>query len=373
MKFSMLFISMMAMSGSAFSAVDYSYCQKQFNVFVQPNKPCKTGGGGMFTMCGGGGYGDYKNEKTKDSSFYPFELAADGKVIPHPTLNYKNEEGKEIVSSKNKDMDYETIISRNDKGEITNIETSYAMKTQPVGMNYGGFGVYGSGAPAKTQSKAAAFVRRNESNTKIEIKNGKCIPSRIDTVNSLGDESRQDVNFDANLCRNISQFFKKNPEAASCFDKGLMDKANEIFNEYYKSNKDVYGDVDTDNPYSKPKALRTKLKSDINLGGMYGYPGSGIGGGMGVGMGMGMPGATTEQMLTPMMLSVDSTLKTTGFYQPGAGFGNTPVVQAMQIMTLCQGGGFGQSILSDVVNDESIWKAEAQSASRSEATQGIQK
>lgn len=370
MKFSALLFTAL-LSSNVFSAVDYSYCQKQFNTFVQPNKPCKSAMGGMFNVCGGMGSG---NEKTADSSYYPFELTAEGKIVPHPTLNYKNENGKEVISSKNKDMDYETVITRNDKGEITNIDTNYVAKTQMMGGGY-----YGELSQIKT--KEAPFARKNETNTKIEIKNGKCIPSRIDTVNSLGDESRQDVSFDANLCRNVAQFFKKNPEAASCFDKGLMEKAQGIFGDYYKNNKDIYGDVNTDNLMSKPKALRTKMKSEMQGGGIYGggygYPGTGSVGGMGVGMGMmgmGMPGATVDQMLTPMMPSLDSVLSTQGFYQGGAGgFGNSPVVQAMQVMTLCQGGGWGANVRKDVINDDSVWKTEAQGSTKNEASSAISK
>lgn len=370
MKFSPLLLIMIAISNNAFSAVDYSYCQKQFNQFKLPNKPCKDtvnlGYGMGFTMCKSDG------KDQSDSSYYPFELTADGKIKPHPLLNYKNENGKEIISSKNKDMDYETVITRNDKGEIVSIDSDYSMKSQYM---YGG----GYGMPQPVKSKEAPFVRKSETNTKIEIKNGKCIPSRVDSVNSLGDESRQDVNFDAKLCRNVQQFFKKNPEAASCFDKGLMDKAQSIFGDYYKDNKDIYGDVDTNNSMSKPKPQRTKLKSEMNqgmgmYGGGYGYPGSGYNGGIGVGMGMGMPGATTEQMLTPMMPSLDSVLNTNGFYQGGfGGFGNSAVVQAMQVMTLCQGGGFGPNVLHDLVNDESVWKSENQAAAKDDATSAISK
>lgn len=365
MKFSALLFTAL-LSSNVFAAVDYSYCQKQFNQYKQSNKPCKeTISIGLGTACKSDG------KDQSDSSYYPFELTADGKIKPHPLLNYKNENGKEIISSKDNGMIYETVITRNDKGEIASIDSNFTMKQQYM---YGG----GYGIAPQVKTKEAPFARKSETNTKIEIKNGKCIPSRVDTVNSLGDESRQDVNFDAKLCHNVQQFFKKNPEAASCFDKGLMDKAQSIFGDYYKDNKDLYGDVDTNNLMNKPKPQRTKLKSDMNQGmgmyGGYGYPGSGYNGASGVGLGMPMMGATTEQMLTPMMPSIDSVLSTNGFYQSGfGGFGNSPVVQAMQIMTLCQGGGFGPNVLHDLVNDESVWKSESSSSSKDEAASTISK
>lgn len=359
MKFAITTSLALLASGIAHGAVDYSYCQKQFNTYLMPNKPCKEIMLGMVVACS-----NVRSDKT-DSSYYPFELTADGKIKPHPTLNLKTVDGQEIISSTNKDMDYQSIVSRNEKGEVIEVSTNFTMKNM-----WTGGGIYGN---APTQSKPSPFVRKNESNVKLEIKNGKCIPSRVDSVNSLGDESRQDVSFDAKLCRDVAQFFKKNPEAASCFDKNLMEKANGIFKDFYKNNKDIYGDVDTEKMLSTPKPLKTKLKSQMNpAGGMYGYPGIGYNG-MGMGMGMGMPGATTQQMLTPMMPSIDSVINsagTSGYPQGFGGFGKSPVVSAMQIMTLCQGGGFGPNVLKDVVDDDSVWKTEEASAAKSQEAKG---
>lgn len=349
MKFSpFLFMVLALSSGNALAAVDYSYCQKQFNNYTQPNKPCKLKMG-MFNVCT---YGTPSLEKTDDSSYYPFELTAEGKIKPHPTLNFKTENGKEVVYFTNNDMDYESVITRNEKGEISDISTNYNMKTLPGGGYGGGFGGTGGGYPGMPKATPSKFTRKNETNTKLEIKNGKCIPSRLDSVNSIGDESRQDVLFDAKLCRNVSQFFKKNPEAASCFDKKLIEKAQGLFNDFYEDNKDVYGDFES-SPYSmKPKTLKTNLKSDLSSGGMYGYPGTG-GYGMGMGMGMGMPGATVDQMLQPMMPSIDTALGGSPFTLGGAV--NSSVIKAKQIMDLCQGGGFGPNPLFAAIEDESVW------------------
>lgn len=361
MKFSLVLMVLGAASGSAFSAVDYSYCQKQFNTYVQSNKPCTTKFG-VFTYCA------YSSTKTQDSSYFPFELTDDGKIKAHPSLNYKSEDGKEILSSGDKSgMGMETVITRNDKGEISGVTTKYKMKNGFGGIYGSGIGIGSQQAIAKNSN---SFERTNETNIKLEIKNGKCIPSRVDTVNSLGDESRQDVNFDAKLCRNLAQFFKKNPEAASCFDKNLMESAQNIFNDYYKDNKDIYGET-TPRVFTTPKPQRTRLKSEA--AGSYGYPGTGSVGFPG-GWGMGMPGATTEQMLTPMTPSVDSILG--AGKMPGlatTGFGTSPVVSAMQVLTLCQGGAYGQTVLHDVIYDESVWKTEAPQESKAEAAKGVQK
>ncbi|MBC7429456.1 MAG: hypothetical protein H7336_12635 [Bacteriovorax sp.] len=345
MKFTSLALTILAMSAPVYSAVDYTYCQQQFNLYSKSNKPCKDPNAGAYGCITQMQSLEDMGKKTADSSYYPFELTADGKIKPHPTLNYQMKDGKEIISSTNKDMDYNTIIARNDKGEITEITSGYNIKTQMPSMGYG--------PPPKL--KQAAFIRKNESTTKFEIKNGKCIPSRIESLNSLGDEAKQEINFDAKLCRNVGQFFKKNPEAASCFDSALMSKAQGMFDDYYKDNADIYG-TDKADQFSPKTPLKTKLKSTSNR--MYGYPGMGTMGGVGVGMGMGMPGATTEQMLASYMPSIDSIIG--GPQMQGMnGFGNSPVLQAMQLQSICQNMGYGMGDSRNFLTDESVWKAEA--------------
>ncbi|MBC7711757.1 MAG: hypothetical protein H7177_00360 [Rhizobacter sp.] len=358
MKFTSLAFVMLAVSAPAFAAVDYSYCQQQFNLYAQSNKPCKNGKASGFGGClSQGGFPEYseKNEnigkKTADSSYYPFELTADGKIKAHPTLNYQMKDGKEIISSNSKEMDYSTIVTRNEKGEITEITSSYNMKTD--------YDMSGYPTSQGIKTKPAAFKRTNESTTKLEIKNGKCIPTRSDSLNTLGDEAKQEVTFDAKLCRNVGQFFKKNPEAASCFDNSLMAKAQGIFDDYYKDNSDIYGEA-KNGQFGPRSPLKTKLKTKNT--GMYGYPGMGMMGGIGLGMGMGMPGASTEQMLTTMGLSIDSIISAPTQMQGMNGFGTSPVLQAMQLQAVCQGNSFGMGMSATqrgFLTDESVWKNEA--------------
>jgi hypothetical protein len=358
MKFFLLAFAMLAISSNIFSAVDYSYCQQQFNLDKASNKPCQESNRGIgLAVC----VNEFGSDQ-KDSSYFPFELTSDGKIKPHPLVNYKTENGNEILTSKDKILGFETTVTKNEKGEIVSIDTSY--ETSYV---YGG-GAYGE--INTVNSKAAHFASKSESRTKIEIKNGKCFPSRIDTINSIGDESRQDVSFDAKLCRNVQQFFKKHPEASSCFDSGLMKKAENIFSDYYKDNKDIYGEYDSKKSISAPRPLGTHLKSDLFQTPAYGFPGTGAYGAVGLGMTMGMPGATIDQRLKPMVPTFDSILNEGGIkaYAIG-GFGISPVVQAMQIMNTCQGLGFGgPHPLQKVVNDDTIWQTESSSNSKEEKT-----
>jgi len=332
-------LALLAFSATpVFANTDYTYCQQNFNTMKMGIKKTKSMMNGMFNY-------DYYDSSAADAAYFPFELTSEGKIKAHPTLDFKTVDGKEIITSKNQGMDFEVVVSRNEKGEISTVETTYENLQMGGGM-YGG----GYGAPTPKKAKKPDFDRKYESNVKLEIKNGKCFPSRIDTVNSIGDESRQDVMFDAKLCKNVNDFFAKNPEAASCFDKGLMDKAKKMFNQYYDDNKDIYGDVDTDEDMMKmPSPMKTKIKAH-SMSPMGGFPG--------MGMGMGMMPMTTEQMLTPFGASIDAVLgaNTSGLY---GGMGQSPVITATYLKGICEGGGFGtSSAQKSVMNDESLWKEE---------------
>jgi hypothetical protein len=342
MKRSLIATALLVVSGNVFAATDYAHCMKQFNSMAIPDKGIAPGSG------------IYPNaplakmEKTDGASYYPFELTADGKIKPHPTINYKNENGKETLTTKKDSILGNSIITinRDEKGELTNVVSINHIDMEGF---YGGMGGMYPSDNAKAKKKKVSFDRKNETTVKLEIKNGKCVPSRMDTVASYGDEARQDVTFDLKLCRNVSQFFKKNPEAASCFDKKLMDKAQAVFDGYYDDNKDIYGEIDKDS-FMKPTPQKTKLKG-LN-GGSYGYPGMGMGLGMG-GMYPGMTGMSSSAMLQPFMPTVDTMLSSTT-YTGMNGYGSSPVITAMQLMSLCNGGGFGPKI-NPAIDDESVW------------------
>jgi len=322
MKF--LFLSALIVSTNAFAKTDYTNCQAQFNNYKMSDDPCDVP---SYLKPGKDCKGNKRAQST--SSYYPFELLADGTIKTHPSLNYKNVNGVETLSGKDGN-NYQTIITRNSQGEITEVKSVNEFPMMNSGMLGGG--VYGPGVFPGAQSaendlkpkKVASFSFKNTTTNKVEIRNGKCGATRIDLLNSFGDESRQDVLFDARLCRKVDQFFKKNPEAASCFDKGLMTKAENLFDDYFRGNPDIYGDFDEVESRimgAKPKSKNTKMKIQP----MMGYS-------------MGMMGgfnASVQQMLTPSMPTVDSTLEAVTYTGAG-GFGSSPVIQAMQLKSLCE-------------------------------------
>lgn len=348
MKGSLIATALLLAAGNVFAATDYTHCMKQFNSTAIPDKGIRPGSG-LYPNAP-----MPKMEKVEGSSYYPFELTADGKIKPHPTVNYKNENGKETLTSKKDSVMGNSVITvnRDEKGELSNIVSVNQIDTEWFKAST--LGMYPSDS-ATSKKKKVSFDRKNETTVKLEIKNGKCVPSRIDTVASYGDEVRQDVNFDLKLCRNVSQFFKKNPEAASCFDKKLMDKAQAVFDGYYDDNKDIYGEIDKES-FMKPTPQKTKLK-DMYPGG---YGGGGyLGGGFpGMGLGMtgiggGMLGMSSSAMLHPFMPTVDTMLSSTT-YTGMNGYGSSPVITAMQLMSTCNGGGYGPKI-NQAIDDESVW------------------
>lgn len=356
------------MASSAYGQVDYKLCQNQFNNMKVPDSGCAYGSTASSDIekCGYdiGSPKKIGEEKVK-SSYYPFELLADGTIKSHPNFNYNSVGGVETLTPKGEKNNYSVVITRNEKGEIIGVKSIYKTNIPEGGISgMMGMGMYVPMNAGKNK-KAKTFSLTNEMNNKVEIRNGKCASTRVDSTSSLGEESRQDVVFDARLCRNVNNFFKKNPEAASCFDKKLMSKANEVFDDFYKDNQDIYGDYDPEESRLgvRPRALKTKMLESQGM----------------MPMNMGMMGnpygmRSSSQMLQPYMPTIDSHLGAST-YMGMSGYGSSPVITALQIKSLCDGGGFPgvDSGNNQVVNDESFWATEKSAAVSSDAKGAVSK
>ena len=332
-----LFLSALVLSFNVFAEIDYSHCQSQFNISRLDGKKLS------FEEAV---FKSYAAEKDNDP-YFPFELTKDGKIKPHPSVNLSSKGNVDILTVKSDSTEYEVVINKNDKGEVQSVTTEWDFTKFSQG-NFG-IGVYGAGANAPAKKKKPAFKRTSATTVKLDYKNGKCFPARIDSINTFGDESRQDVAFDAKLCRDIQQFFKKHPEAQACFDSGLMTKADNIFNDFYKNNKDIYSDEDDTTISGVPKSVNTKLKSD-NL-----FPsGAGFGGfypGMGMGFGGFVP-MNSDQALMPMGPTVDGIIA--GSKMNSYVNKQTAVMAAMQLKYMCETQ-WGVDTFSKVSNDDALW------------------
>ena len=215
----------------------------------------------------------------------------------------------------------------------------------------------------KTQKEIKSPIKKIQvTTTNMEIKNGKCVPSRVDVLKSMATETRQEVHFELALCKKVGDFFKQNPQAASCFDKNLMDKAQSIFGDYYKRNNDLYGGAE--NVWFKPKTLKNKSAQDVSidagaippagmgLASAPGFPAPNVGSMMAQEMGQ-----TADQMVLPDGPTIDSLIQTPTFDLKG--FGNSAVISAIQINTICESFanmyGNDNESKGNLLTDASLW------------------
>ncbi len=345
-----LFLSSLCLfSFSVFAEVDFSHCQSQFNVSRLDGK--KRSLQEAFSQ-------SFEAEKD-NHPFFPFELTKDGKVKPHPSVNLSSKGNVDILTVNSDGTEYEVVINKNDKDEVLSVTTEWDFSKLPqISM---GFGAYGPNAKTPPKLKKPAFKRTSATTVKLDYKNGKCFPARIDTINTFGDESRQDVTFDAKLCRDIQQFFKKHPEAQACFDSGLMTKADNIFSDFYKNNQDIYSNDDDSTISGVPKSVNTKLKSEslfpTNVGMGGGYPGIGIGFG-------GFTPMSSDQALTPWGPTVDGIIagsKLNGYVNK-----QTSVMAAMQLKHMCETQ-WGTNTFYKISHDDALWALEAPKASTTDS------
>ncbi len=227
---------------NAYAETDYTYCQKSLNQFVRADD-CKSDLKMVEAPCIAlaKDFESAKNpakNKREGYSYYPFELTKDGKIKPHPSLNYKMlANGDEEIQDKY----YKTYIKRSKNGQIETITSS-------------------SNSSVRVSQKEIVNAHL-DSQIKLMFNNGKCAFSRQVTEKVLGKDKRRDVFLDTKLCRDVKSIFKKNPGLEKCNDTGMSLEIDNMFANYYLSNPDVYN-------LFKNESKNKKLD---------GYPGSGGG------------------------------------------------------------------------------------------------
>lgn len=294
---------LLLVSVSALSAeVDYSYCAEQFNAQ---------------------GFG-----------VFPFSIQKDGKIktpdnVKMTTDKEKRQEILEYTSESPFNMKMKVVVTRDEKGQLSQVvqESDFkAMKTKSgigsnspnnfqmgFGMMGGGFGMYGN----------------QDTNTRnvfdLKVQNGKCMVSRNYGNVTSGNHTHSALYAEAQICRDVSQFLKKNPSISSCFSDSVGKKISHLFSDHKERNKDLYENKE------KPQAQE-------GWGGIgMGYPGAGSYGGYG------------------MMESLDQIISTSEASIPG--FGKAPIVDLIKIHKMCQ---IQTSASAGLISeDEKLWKKEA--------------
>ena len=314
----------------AASAADYSKCSE----YIQKM--------GFYDRFGGG------------VGYVPFTLDKEGKISPH-----KDVSSYERVSDELEEIVYEVpynyvkqsfrkvkmLVERNDKGEIQKItrdmnfsqseldnmrklQVENAKNFTPEGQEFNPERVLFSGVTSKSE---LAF----------EVKNGKCVPVerrhehlREPKVDGKKTSSRD---FNLNLCHEIGEFLKENPETKACFDSGLNQKMMDIMKKYLPDNE-------------------TSSGMNGGFGGGYVHPG----GGFNMMHSVGIEGDLREGLITREMGGMFNDKRKKDSRKR---MGRSPVIVSHKIYTECQDLGLG-----NFLEDEEIWEKEKPAVSSDESS-----
>tara|TARA_Y100000782_G_scaffold84715_1_gene91832 strand:- start:25786 stop:26742 length:957 start_codon:yes stop_codon:yes gene_type:complete len=213
MKISLIFTSFLLI-GTA-SATDYSKCKE----FFTPQEGLST----------------------------PFVIDKTGKITPNGNvISYvlDDENKQELFTFKHPSGSMaekaKAIVKRGVNNEITEITFGYLLTQKDIDrINSNNIQFQAKGNPElvrRLSKNNPYFSTYSHTTTKIEIKNGQCVPSNQVSHNLV--EPRVDGRtitsnlFDMKLCKDLEQFIDDNPEAAACFDPKLNKQVSSIFSNY---------------------------------------------------------------------------------------------------------------------------------------------
>lgn len=326
MKKSLMILSTAFLSFSAQSAVDYTHCMNDINK--------------KFGYFGGEGF--------------PFSLEKDGKIKSHSSVNYKVDEKtkQEIIEYGNKAGGFQSkvVITRDEYGNLSNIENHTTMSPEKIRTGLGsgnnvqynpffmpGMG-YGMGGMMPSSSKVV---------TDFKVQNGKCVPSRSYGETALGNTIHGQMNYELQVCKDVHDFLKKNPNVASCFSDSVNGKISSLFKNHKERNKDLYSPKE-----NKEKGGESAGWGGFGTGGGYGYPGT----------------------FTPYGMSMDSIVNNVLApinKETYPAFEKAPaIVELHKLSQICN-----SSLLNikEMVADDDLWKKELGSASPANEKKGVTK
>ena len=319
-----LMVAGLLVSTHAMASTDYSYCQQALNM------PDYMGVG----------------------EGYPFKLTDDGKIKPHASVkSYKADpkERTETIVYGEKNMQQKVVVVRNEAGELEKIVTSFeydapevktgvGAKKKGMGMYPGigiGMGMYGMGYPGMM---GAPQDMKTDMVTDFKVQNGKCVPHRSLMETKTGKVFSRHFVSDLQLCRDMKNFFKKNPEAEACFGNKYNDAVNEVMKGHQTRNADVY----------EPEESKDS-KSESPFGGYGVFPGGVYDGG-----GFNSPGMSYNSLNGGYGMFLDN-LATTENY-PGQ---QSPLTRGQMIMQYCNAN-YGP--MSKMIADEALFAVESATA-----------
>lgn len=350
---------------TSYAAVDYSRCQ----AFV--GSPAARGGMGValgspaifgFKIKDDGSiekedYADIKTEDGGKTQIISYEI---------PNSPFMFPSGTEVKSEK---MEIRYTIKRDDKGKIIEIyEGGNATTAQLERMKKQQLEFYKEHTPEEIRKHNDEFMGGEDKKyeppfmaykgraIKFKFNNDKCIPSEIIGENYT--EPKADgavfsgVQMDIDLCRDVNDFLRANPEASACFRKDINDRMGMIFKKHApKFNAETQAMMD----YAG------------DFGGMGGYGGFGM---------MGGGGFSTMNSLaysTPAMLVLGSDetflkgLNDEGYIEMKRRISNTPIINGQRLLQSCFDYG-----VREIIEDESLWATGRSQRENSDKSQKAQ-
>ncbi|MCR9202950.1 MAG: hypothetical protein NXH75_00090 [Halobacteriovoraceae bacterium] len=297
----------------------------------------------------------------------PFTLKEDGSLKVRDGVDLKVEDGGKTEKFnytvpgfdsgngvKSDSFVYETVVKRDDKGNILNIFHGPQLtdgKLQELKKQQ--YKMYLENTSEEIIKKnnevmggesgkyVPPFTAFKGTNLDFEVKNGKCVPMR-QSQELLGEpkvdgKTASTTNLDTTLCRDVHQFLEANPEAAACFKKDLNMRMSDIF----KRHADKYSE-------------EMQNMSQVFPRGTGGY-GMGMGMGFGMGMGMGFGGISLTKEVLSNHQPYGRMADDKQYFQTQRRYSYSPILSGHKIVQICFDNGLESSI-----TDNSIWESGSQ-------------
>ena len=200
---------------------------------------------------------EFMHTGTGAMSYAPFDLQSNGRISPHQNVlsySYDKSKKQDIIVYEIRRYESPTtstpssgratqnaervrvVIQRDEQGNIVEFikDNDYQLSQADLDRQVRQL------AEWSKQGMQIPFSRLSRSTVKFEIKNGQCVPivskSTVLVGPKINGRKSEMTHFNTNLCKDIDDFLKSNPEAASCFKKNLNDKISSIFDKYKNDN-----------------------------------------------------------------------------------------------------------------------------------------
>lgn len=349
-------------SFAAQSAVDYSRCQAYMHPEGMLGSPQRLGTGTFgaplpFRI---------KPDGTLEKKDFADVRTEDGGKTQIFSMTIPGYSGLSINGTKIETPDtiVEYTVTRDDKGRITHVRNAPKLTTAHLQeLHQMQIDMYNESVPEAIRKANDAAMGEGKSyeppfsaykgqSVSFDYKEDNCYPSRaqheIYLQPKADGESHSLTVLDTQLCRDINEFVKANPEASACFRKDINDRMNMIF----KKHAPKYEDEG-----------KSMMAFGGGFGGFGGYGGMGIGG-FG---GMSMMGSMAYQSIAANVLRTEPDfikyMDDKNYLENARRFGNSPVMNGQRILQNCFDVG-----VRDVIEDEELWATATRAQGSSDET-----